>query len=294
LVSLNPPTTLSFQLERGAQPRTVLRITNISDSKIVFKVKTTQPTWYYVRPNQQMLDIGQSEDVAILLIDTECAKFLDQPNAHNEKLEKHRFLVQGKVIEYSEFARISELHPQQRTDEFTKIWDGPKDDRKNIKLKVEFNFPESANGATAAPAPSTIVSGGVASESNDLRARLSAEANNSAPVARSREETSSSPFVTHSPDILFTELQSLRKKYDAVVEYTVHLTAERDAIVQQLETSQRELIKEKSKKKTGDASAAQSGSAVDTKKGGGEQGVSVFLVVLVAIIAFLVGKYLLH
>eukprot|EP01034_Spumella_vulgaris_P023259 gene23260-29471_t len=54
----------------------------------------------------------------------------------------------------------------------------------------------------------------------------------------------------NSPEVIFTELQNLRKKYDAVVEYTVHLTAERDAIVSQLETSQRELVKEKSKKKS--------------------------------------------
>lgn len=203
---------------------------------------------------------------------------MDQPTAHSDKLEKHRFLVQSKIIENAEFARLSELHPQQRAEEFTKIWDGPKDDRKNIKLKVDFKFPEAtASTASSAPAPSTIVLGGVASESNDLRARLSAEANASAPASRTtREETtgSSSPFVTHSPDILFTELQSLRKKYDAVVEYTVHLTAERDAVVQQLETSQRELLKEKSKKKSGESGAAggaaaqSAGNAVDTAKKG--------------------------
>lgn len=184
-------------------------------------------------------------------------------------------MVQSKIIDNSEYTRLSELHPQQRTEEFTKIWDGPKDDRKNIKLKVDFKFPEASNSTSATPAASsTIVSGGVASESNDLRARLSAEANASAPATRSsREDTnagSSSPFVTHSPDILFTELQSLRKKYDAVVEYTVHLTAERDAIVQQLETSQRELLKEKSKKKSG-AEVAQTAAVEGAKKAGGDQ-----------------------
>jgi hypothetical protein len=60
---------------------------------------------------------------------------------------------------------------------------------------------------------------------------------------------------TNSPEFILTELQNLRKKYDAVVEYTVHLTAERDAIVSQLETSQRELVKEKSKKKTNHTSS---------------------------------------
>lgn len=50
----------------------ILKVTNVSPHKVVFKVKTTQPTWYYVRPNQQILDAGSSEDVNILLVDTEC------------------------------------------------------------------------------------------------------------------------------------------------------------------------------------------------------------------------------
>ena len=57
--------------------------------------------------------------------------------------------------------------------------------------------------------------------------------------------------------------QNLRKKYDAVVEYTVHLTAERDAIIAQLEASQREVVKEKSRKKgdTGSRESADKASA---------------------------------
>lgn len=53
-------------------------MTNISSSKVAFKVKTTQPSWYYVRPNQQVLDVGKSEDVSIVLVDTEC-KYVPLP-----------------------------------------------------------------------------------------------------------------------------------------------------------------------------------------------------------------------
>ena len=47
------------------------------------------------------------------------------------------------------------------------------------------------------------------------------------------------------------ELVALRSKYDAVVEYTVQLTAERDTIVLQLEDLQREYAKELSQKVDG-------------------------------------------
>jgi hypothetical protein len=50
----------------------ILSIRNISQSKIIFKVKTTQPSWYFVRPNQQILDANGSEEVIINLVAAEC------------------------------------------------------------------------------------------------------------------------------------------------------------------------------------------------------------------------------
>jgi hypothetical protein len=48
-----------------------LTITNISDKKVIFKVKTSQPTWYLVRPNQHVIDVGKTESVTIALSETE-------------------------------------------------------------------------------------------------------------------------------------------------------------------------------------------------------------------------------
>jgi hypothetical protein len=48
-----------------------LKVTNISSSKIVYKVKTTQPSWYYVRPNQNVLQEQETDEVYIVLVDNE-------------------------------------------------------------------------------------------------------------------------------------------------------------------------------------------------------------------------------
>lgn len=48
-------------------------MTNASPNRVVFKVKTTQPSWYYVRPNQQVIEVGQTEEVVVVLVDTECS-----------------------------------------------------------------------------------------------------------------------------------------------------------------------------------------------------------------------------
>lgn len=67
--------------------------------------------------------------------------------------------------------------------------------------------------------------------------------------AAPRSRTGSSPVnnLSSSSETLFSDLQALRKKYDAVVEYTVHLTAERDTILNQLEDLKSESLKGKKK-----------------------------------------------
>jgi hypothetical protein len=146
---------------------------------------------------------------------------------HNaEKVEKHRFLVQSKVVDDDDFQRIKVLPSAEKTDELSKLWDGPKDDKRNIKLKVEFKYPENLSNSPHRPATN-------ASENSEaIRNKLKSE-----PIP-----------ISSSPEVIFSELQNLRKKYDAVVDYTVHLTAERDSIVNQLDAVQRELNKERSKK----------------------------------------------
>jgi hypothetical protein len=176
-----------------------------------------------------------------------------------EALDKHRFLVQSRMIEEQDYDRIYSMPSAQRSDEFAKLWDGPKDDRKSVKLKVEFAYGADTfregdvrrgGGVKAVPAK-TSVSENVES----VRGRLSA-------VESVSESVSG---VSSTPEAIFAELQSLRKKYDAVVEYTVHLTGERDAIVSQLDSAQRELTKEKGKKRDTNSSNGKGDKNADKK-----------------------------
>lgn len=65
-------------------------------------------------------------------------------------------------------------------------------------------------------------------------------------MSRSNESSNTAPESLKSAQ---EELEALRKKYDAVVEYTVHLTAERDTIVAQLEEAQKDLSREVAKRR---------------------------------------------
>jgi hypothetical protein len=84
------------------------------------------------------------------------------------------------------------------------------------------------------------------------------------------------------------ELQNLRKKYDSVVEYTVHLTAERDSIVGQLESAQKELTNRDKRKKIDGVAAVRKDKETDAVI----QGFSLFAVLATALICFLLGKYI--
>ena len=109
----------------------------------------------------------------------------------------------------------------------SKLWNGSQEG-KSIKLKVEFKYSVSSS-------PSRLP------QNAEEHLKIVRET-----LARSQSEMNSS---ASSPEMMLAELQNWRKKYDGVVEYTVQLTVERDALLQQLEAAQKELTKEKSKKK---------------------------------------------
>lgn len=121
-----------------------------------------------------------------------------------------------------------------------------------MKLRVEFVYPEP----TRSPSPRKT------NVSDSSRSDIASAGNSSS-------------------EAIFSELQTLRKKYDAVVEYTVQLTAERDTIVSQLEDAKRS-------KKT--PLSPRKGERVMDKKV--VQGFSLLSLLVVALLSFVAGKYL--
>lgn len=93
-----------------------------------------------------------------------------------------------------------------------------------------------------------------------------------------------------TPDGIHSELQNLRKKYDAVVEYTVHLTAERDFHFSQLEELKKELTREKALKKAPPTKGGKTAERSVDKKGGA-QGYSLLVLIILALVAFFIGRY---
>lgn len=82
-VQLDPPENLAFDFSQSEQTEVTLTIKNTTKKYVSFKVKTTAPKAYLVRPSKDLLAAGKEAKVQILL----------QPNA--ERNSPHRFLIQA-------------------------------------------------------------------------------------------------------------------------------------------------------------------------------------------------------
>lgn len=84
---MEPDTELSFKGPFKDVVTTILKLTNPSDKKVCFKVKTTAPKRYCVRPNCGLIDPQESVNVAVML------QPFDYEDSNENK--RHKFLVQS-------------------------------------------------------------------------------------------------------------------------------------------------------------------------------------------------------
>jgi len=93
LLQLDPESTLHFnKTPMTSSPSRTLKVANLSSSNVAFKVKTTAPKAYLVRPSSGTLKPNGSQDVQIIL----------QPQGADANTNTHRFLVQAVPVQSSE------------------------------------------------------------------------------------------------------------------------------------------------------------------------------------------------
>ncbi|KAG6890835.1 hypothetical protein C0995_003268 [Termitomyces sp. Mi166 len=90
-VSLNPSTSLGFKRPLTQLVKRSLTITNHNSLPVAFKVKTTAPKLYCVRPNSGRVEPGESLDVSVML------QPLKEEPPSNVKC-KDKFLIQSTLI----------------------------------------------------------------------------------------------------------------------------------------------------------------------------------------------------
>lgn len=159
-VTLEPADSLAFRLQAQAAPQAVLTIRNVSDErKIAFKVKTTRPLRYLVRPNQGLLPPNGVASIMVILQQKDCDELL-RLDPSERQLSNDKFLVQSLFVDDSFYELVKTKSAKEMADELTNMW--AHTDKKalfNKKLRCRFlqddAAPAGGAGASAsAPTPS--------------------------------------------------------------------------------------------------------------------------------------------
>ncbi|XP_029930794.1 VAMP (vesicle-associated membrane protein)-associated protein A, like [Myripristis murdjan] len=117
---LDPPSDLRFKGPFTDVVTTNLKLKNPSDRRVCFKVKTTAPRRYCVRPNSGVIDAGATVTISVML----------QPFDYdpNEK-SKHKFMVQT-------------IFAPPNVSDMDSLWkDAKPDDLMDSKLRCVFELP---------------------------------------------------------------------------------------------------------------------------------------------------------
>lgn len=146
-VLLDPIESLTFHLQPQTSPQAVLTIKNISEvRKIAFKVKTTRPLRYLVRPNQGMLGPNATASIMVILQQKDCDELL-RLDPSERQLSNDKFLVQIIHVDDSFYELVKTKSAKEMADELTNMWSHT--DKKSLinkKLRCRFIQDDEQDG----------------------------------------------------------------------------------------------------------------------------------------------------
>lgn len=237
-LELNPDSSLQFVLTKtetsavssgDGVSRCVMKLTNPTDSiHYAFKVKTTQPRRYLVRPNQGVIGPGGTDAITIILVEKDKNLLLQSYESLGQSAldnSKDKFLVQSSEISSEKASQISSAG--SNTDLLTSFWGAASSKSasiKNKKLHVK-HIVESYD--IPPPSQPSLIS-------------ASPEKSSKHPLFKVDKPSTDGM----SKEQILTEVSSLRRKYDELVAFAVNLTAERDILNNTLEQTKRDLTRE--------------------------------------------------
>jgi len=269
-----------------------LRHTGGTTEHLAFKVKTTQPRRYLVRPNQGVVAPNSTETVSILLVERDKQILLHSYDRLGQSALDHskdKFLVQSCAVTDDFAERYMEEKSKSKklddggskasgmskemADSLTSMWNAVASGGSvpvfNKKLHVRHVVPKG-DAAGGSEHPSTDP----------------AAAARALPALQESQKTS---VENMTPEQMFAEIASLRRKYDELVSFSVNLTAERDILNNTLEQTKRDLNREMAARAALENSGAERGFCVKQEKHKGSSGLSILQILVVAIVFFLVG-----
>lgn len=212
-----PDDCLTMKVASSEPAEAVLKLTNSTRTHVAFKVKTTSPERYLVKPNHGMVRHGCQAEIAIIIVHAKKQEILAQAASNAGIRCNDKFLVQSAEIDNLLADDLDSKTSHELADAVTRLF--AKKDKRDLrakKLPVQLLLADTLSG-------------------NPLRGKVRLLLN------RSAEAALSSP-MPGTPEAMFAEIVTLRKKYDDLVAFTVNLTAERDSLSADLAGSRSSLL----------------------------------------------------
>eukprot|EP00752_Nemacystus_decipiens_P011217 g9967.t1 len=266
-----PSKVLDFALEDGAEPtECVLHLTNNGSEPVAFKVKTTKPKRYLVRPNQGVVDPTESLPVSIVLLAQDKVGLIAEFRQTGGCNETNKFMVQALPLQGG--TATAGAVPAG-------IWEEAKAKVQQKKLVVSFTFPRALAPSSAAA--------GLKEASNGIRDA----------VGGGDSALQGGDGSDMSQDQMWAQAAELRRKYDDLVSFTINLTAEKDLIQRSLGATKEDLQREQQARKQLQAKMMEPGSRRPASVIGASapsesrSGFSLFFVLVVAMLALFAGQW---
>ncbi|VUZ53948.1 unnamed protein product [Hymenolepis diminuta] len=100
LLKIEPSTELDFFGPFVAVQSSTITLTNPTDEKITFKVKTTVPKRYCVRPSCGIVEPSETVNVTVMLQPFDC---------DGAEKNKHKFMIQSMVLDSANTANLEQI-----------------------------------------------------------------------------------------------------------------------------------------------------------------------------------------
>ncbi|ETV73869.1 hypothetical protein, variant [Aphanomyces astaci] len=249
LITLEPADSLSFSLSTNSTPQAALTISNPSSvENVAFKVKTTRPMRYLVRPNQGVIGPNSSATVLVILQQKDCDELLRLDQAERQ-LSNDKFLVQSVGVEAEFCDLLTKKSSKEVNDDLTSLWNqAEKAQISNKKLRCRFtegtigggssndlSTPQQLSNALLDNSPTDGAASSNTSSVHPPTSYGSSSSNGRSNFATASYASGPTDDAAARTLELASEMAVLRKKYDELVAFTVQLTAQRDTLINDLD-----------------------------------------------------------
>jgi len=269
------PAELSFPPPYNILNQQTLYLTNTTASDVAFKVKTTSPKRYCVRPNGGIIEPNKTIEVNVLLQPT------DDP-----EINKDKFLLETVALEPSHHYTAKNIGD---------FWQSVRPDQIQ-KQKFRCNFGSTIGEETTSTSTLSKPTSDPVFDTKPRRIDPSVFGNavqNPSTITAFTQPSTISSTIAPSSTGTSTEIDSLKQKYTKVSERLSSVTAERDRLQREIDQLKESGLRQrKAGTETGTTGAggklgALSSSLVTTK-----DGFTIIHLVLVALAAFTLGVLL--